>query len=165
MQPTGAKPVCRLIPLAPWGMYAAGKKEEKSAAKPERGRLQGTLGGRYKQARLKEVKQNRPRAAEPARGRQHGTWGALNRKPVFDNVGPNYATWDLCKLSMGRQWSVTWNLMRDVGHMGVISGAAMVDNAEPRHVSNSLKAFLARAAQRRSSSGNKYANMLVRRQL
>ena len=62
-------------------MYAAGKKEKKMnqggkdllAAKPERGRLRGTLGGRYSQARRKGVKRERPVG-----------WGARAGSMVWD---------------------------------------------------------------------------------
>ena len=64
-----AKLVRRSVTLDAWGIYAAGKKkrrtmsqegEDLSAAKPERVRLLGTLGGRYYQARRKGVKRERP---------------------------------------------------------------------------------------------------------
>ena len=54
--------------LNTWGMYAAGKKEKKmshdgedlSAAKPERGRLRGTLGAGTIKQEEKRFKRERP---------------------------------------------------------------------------------------------------------
>ena len=77
------KPVRKSVTLNPWGMYAAGRKgrkkmshdgEDLSAAKPERGRLRGTLGGRYNQTRRKEV--------------QTGTAGGLGSQSGVDGMGP-----------------------------------------------------------------------------
>ena len=50
------------------------EREDLSAAKPERGRLRGTLGGRYNQARRK-------------RG-QAGTAGGLGSQSGVDGMGP-----------------------------------------------------------------------------
>ena len=47
--------------------------EDLSAAKPERGRLRGTLGGRYNQARRTEVKRERPVG-----------WGAREGSIIWD---------------------------------------------------------------------------------
>ena len=77
------KQVRRSVTLDPWGMYAAGKKEKRnelrgedlSAAKPERGRLRGTPGGRYNQAR-KGVERERPVG-----------WGARAGSIIWDLQG------------------------------------------------------------------------------
>ena len=50
--------------------------EDLSTAKPERGRLRGTLGGRYNQARRKGVKRERPVG-----------WGARAGSIVWDLRG------------------------------------------------------------------------------
>ena len=78
------KPVRKSVTLNPWGMYAAGRKRRKmrqeredlSAAKPERGRLRGTLGGRCNQARRKGVKRERPVG-----------WGARAGSTIWDLRG------------------------------------------------------------------------------
>ena len=65
------------------------EREDLSAAKPERGRLRGTLEGRYNQARRKEV--------------QTGTVGGLGSQSGVDGMGPQ-------ELSAGSRWSTTCNL-------------------------------------------------------
>ena len=71
--------------MDPWGIDAAGKKRRRkmsqegeglSPAKPERGRLRGTLGGRHNQARRKGVKRERPVG-----------WGARAGSIVWDLKG------------------------------------------------------------------------------
>ena len=52
------------------------EEEDLSAAKPERGRLRGTIGGRYSEARRKGVKRERP-----------VRWGARAGSIVWDLKG------------------------------------------------------------------------------
>ena len=98
-------------------MYAAGKKEKKnepreqdlSAAKPERGRLRGTLEGRYNQARRKE------------RERPVG-WGARAGSMV----------WDLKSSQQGAAGQQRANtVIRYVGPMRAINMTPVVGNVEP----------------------------------
>ena len=65
------------------------EREDLSAAKPERGRLRGTLGGRYNQEE-KGSSGNGRWVGDPERGRWYGTLSALNRKPMVNNVQPKY---------------------------------------------------------------------------
>ena len=70
-QPVGCTAITEVGNVQPLGHVCRWKKKKKkkkmshegedlSAAKPERGRLRGTLGGRYNQARRKEVNRERP---------------------------------------------------------------------------------------------------------
>ena len=89
------------------------EREDMSAAKPERGRLRGTLGGRYNQARRKEV--------------QAGAAGGLGSQSGVDGMGPQ-------GLSTGSRWSTTCNLhtvIRYVGPMRAINMMPVVGNVEP----------------------------------
>ena len=117
------KPVRKSVTLNPWGMYAAGRKRRKmsqeredlSAAKPVRGRLRGTLGGRYNQTRRKEV--------------QAGTAGGLGSQSGVDGMGPQ-------GLSTGSRWSTTCDLntvILYVGPMRAINMPPVVGNVEPSY--------------------------------
>ena len=89
------------------------EREDLSAAKPERGRLRGTLEGRYNQARRKEV--------------HTGTVGGLGSQSGVDGMGPQ-------ELSAGSRWSTTCNLntvIRYVGPMRAINMTLVVGNVEP----------------------------------
>ena len=106
------------------------EREDLSAAKPERGRLRGTLGGRYNQARRKEI--------------QAGTAGGLGSQRGVDGMGPQ-------GLSTGSRWSTTCKyrntlrgtyagdqydasgrqrgtLILHTGPTGAFNGTPMVDN-------------------------------------
>ena len=115
------KPVRKSVTLNPWGMYAAGRnsikmsqeREDLPATKLERGRLRGTLGGRYNHARRKEV--------------QAGTAGGLGGQSGVDGMGPQ-------GLSTGSRWSTTCILntvIRYVGPMRAINMMPVVGNVEP----------------------------------
>ena len=91
----GCKASTEVGNVEPLGLVCRWKKRKKkmshdgedlSAAKPERGRLRGTLGGRYNQTRRKEV--------------QTGTAGGLGSQSGVDGMGPQ-------GLSTGRRWSTT----------------------------------------------------------
>ena len=89
------------------------EREDLSAAKPERGRLRGTLEGRYNQARRKEV--------------HTGTVGGLGSQSGVDGMGPQ-------ELSVGSRWSTTCNLntvIRYVGPIRAINMMPVVGNVEP----------------------------------
>ena len=64
--------------------------EDLSAAKPERGRLRGTLGAGTAKQEEKGSSGNGRWAGDPERGRWYGTLRALNRKPMVNNVQPKY---------------------------------------------------------------------------
>ena len=85
------------------------EREDLSAAKPERGRLRGTLEGRYNQARRKE------------RERPVG-WGARAGSMVWDLKGSQQE-------ADGQQRANT--VMRYVGPMRAIDMMPVVGNVEP----------------------------------
>ena len=118
-----------------------------SAAKPERGRLRGTLGGRYNQTRRKEV--------------QAGTDGGLGSQSGVDGMGPQ-------ELSAGSRWSTTCNLNTVIHYVGpmrainmtpilsmgpprTINGTPKVDNVRSPHSSNSLTASLPESSAQRNA--------------
>ena len=77
--------------------------EHLSAAKPERGRLRGTLGGKYNQARRQAVQWERP----VGWGAKAGSirWDLKGSQQEDDGLQratkiPYYATWDLCERSI-----------------------------------------------------------------
>ena len=114
----GCKASTEVGNVEPLGMYAAGKKrkmsqEREDLSQPQRGRLRGTLEGRYNQARRKEV--------------HTGTVGGLGSQSGVDGMGPQ-------ELSAGSRWSTTCNLntvIRYVGPMRAINMTLVVGNVEP----------------------------------
>ena len=108
------------------------EREDLSAAKPERGRLRGTLGGRYNQTRKKRGSSGNGRwAGEPERGRWYGTSRALSRKPMVNNVQPKYRNTlrgtyavDQYDASDGQRGT----LMLHMGPTGAFNGTPEVDN-------------------------------------
>ena len=89
------------------------------ASKPERGSI---TGDPWDQAQSRKKKLGQAELAG-ALGSHHGVdclglTGALDRRQTVDNVEPYYATWNLCGLSMGREWWATWNLNTLCGTYG-----------------------------------------------
>ena len=84
--------------VEPLGHAAAGKKDKKNEPRGERpvgckartGRLRGTLGGRYSQARRKGVKRERPVGWGARAGSIIWDLKGSHRKPMVYNVQPEY---------------------------------------------------------------------------
>ena len=93
------------------------EREDLSAAKPERGRLRGTLEGRYNQARRKEV--------------QTGTVGGLGSQSGVDGMGPKYRN-TLRGTYSGDQYDASGRqrgtLILSMGPTRAVNGAPKVDN-------------------------------------
>ena len=141
--------------------------EDLSAAKPERGRLRGTLGAGTAKQEEKGSSGNGRWAGDPERGRWYGTLRALNRKPMVNNVQPKYRNTlrgtyaDDQYDASGRQRGTLILYMRPTG---AINGTPMVDNVRSRNCSNTLKASLAESSAQRKRWKNKYAKIQERQQ-
>ena len=115
------------------------EREDLSAAKPERGRLRGTLGDRFHQARRKGSSGYDRCAGAPERGKWYGTLRALNRKTMVNNVHPKYRN-TLRGTYAGGQYDASGRQRGTpilyMGPTGAINGTPMVDNVRSRHISN-----------------------------
>ena len=142
-QPVGCKASTEVGNVHPWVMYAAGRKRRKmsqeredlSAAKPERGRLRGTLWGRYNQARKKGFKRERPVGWGARADRWYGTSRTLNRKPMVNNVQPKYRN-TRRETYAGDQYDASGRqrgtLILSMGPTRAINGTPVVDNMRSR---------------------------------
>ena len=108
------------------------EREDLSAAKPERGRLRGTLEGQVQPSKKKRGSYGNGRwAGEPERGRWYGTSRALSREPMVNNVQPKYRN-TLRGTYSGDQYDASGRqrgtLILSMGPTRAVNGAPKVDN-------------------------------------
>jgi len=158
--------------VEPLGMYAAGKKENKS--EPREGRPVGC------EARTRSTTGDPWGQVQPSKKKRAGTAGGLGSQSGVDGMGPQ-------ELSAGSRWSTTCKyrntlrgtyagdqydasgrqrgtLILSMGPTRTINGTPKVDNVRSWHSSNSLTASLPESSAQRKRWKNKYAKIQERRQ-